>query len=327
MSIACSQQTPAQASGFAVDDLGPGGLINKPGPPHLWLQSNPNDPRSAAIESAIAAYPAALWLAGDLDADRRNLQDTVDLARAENGTMQVVLYNIPGRNDGIDPPNEEIGAELYRAWIDGISEMIGDLPAILVIEPDALWFVDRQYADDPAGAAERIELMGYAVRTFAENNNTRQYIDAGTASGSVTAERMAQLLRLVDTKAREGMTPEATDRFSVGFAVNTSSFAPTGRIQNYAQDIRSSLFAMTGKQAHYVVDTSRNGNPDWDGTWCNPTGRRLGNTPAVINGDDGHDYDLWLKGPGDSDGGCGSAPTSVGGQFLPEVAMEMINRG
>jgi endoglucanase len=65
--------------------------------------------------------------------------------------------------------------------------------------------------------------------------------------------------------------------------------------------------------AHFVIDTSRNGEGPWvppAGTyteaqdWCNPPGRGLG-VPATTNtGSPLGDALLWVKVPGESDGTC-----------------------
>ena len=64
--------------------------------------------------------------------------------------------------------------------------------------------------------------------------------------------------------------------------------------------------------AHFVVDTSRNGQGPWTTTtvypdkqdWCNPPGRGLGLRPTADTGADLVDALLWIKTPGQSDGQC-----------------------
>ena len=64
--------------------------------------------------------------------------------------------------------------------------------------------------------------------------------------------------------------------------------------------------------AHFVVDTSRNGQGPWTTTtaypdkqdWCNPPGRGLGLRPTADTGTDLVDALLWVKTPGQSDGQC-----------------------
>ena len=64
--------------------------------------------------------------------------------------------------------------------------------------------------------------------------------------------------------------------------------------------------------AHFVVDTSRNGQGPWQPTasypdaqtWCNPPGRGVGPRPTVSTGNPLADALLWIKVPGESDGSC-----------------------
>ena len=65
-------------------------------------------------------------------------------------------------------------------------------------------------------------------------------------------------------------------------------------------------------QAHFVVDTSRNGVGPWTPTevypdpqvWCNPLDRGLGLRPTTDTGAELIDAYLWVKVPGESDGEC-----------------------
>ena len=77
--------------------------------------------------------------------------------------------------------------------------------------------------------------------------------------------------------------------------------------------------------AHFVIDTSRNGQGPWKATasypdaqdWCNPPGRGLGETPTAdpIAANPLLDAYLWVKTPGQSDGQC---TRSTGGTTDPE---------
>ncbi|RKN54957.1 endoglucanase, partial [Streptomyces klenkii] len=76
--------------------------------------------------------------------------------------------------------------------------------------------------------------------------------------------------------------------------------------------------------AHFVIDTSRNGNGPYEGTdepWCNPPGRALGDAPTAGTGDPLVDAYLWIKRPGESDGECRGGPPA--GQWWPEYALAL----
>ena len=82
----------------------------------------------------------------------------------------------------------------------------------------------------------------------------------------------------------------------------------------YADNVDNAAGAPTSptQLAHFVVDTSRNGQGPWTGgagytdrqDWCNPPGRGLGLHPTAATGNDLVDALLWIKTPGQSDGQC-----------------------
>ncbi len=103
-----------------------------------------------------------------------------------------------------------------------------------------------------------------------------------------------------------------------GFVVNVSNYYTTSASASYATNVRSGL----SSSKPFVIDTSRNGNGS-NGEWCNPAGRKLG-TPTQIGGS-GAEMLLWVKVPGDSDGQCGTAPSTPAGTFNPDLAIQLIN--
>ena len=139
-----------------------------------------------------------------------------------------------------------------------------------------------------------------------ESKNVWVYLDAGH-SDWVPANQMAQLLK------------KANIAKAHGFATNVSNYMPTGDETTYADQINNAL----GMTKPYVIDTSRNGNGSQNGQWCNPAGTQLGTTPRS----NGAEMLLWVKAPGESDGACGTAPTTVAGQYLPRLAKDLISGG
>jgi endoglucanase len=95
--------------------------------------------------------------------------------------------------------------------------------------------------------------------------------------------------------------------------------------------------------SHFVIDTSRNGQGPWippphpagdPQDWCNPPGRGLGLRPTADTGQPLIDAYLWIKIPGESDGGCyrwTSGPTDpvrggidpAAGQWFADMALEL----
>jgi endoglucanase len=75
----------------------------------------------------------------------------------------------------------------------------------------------------------------------------------------------------------------------------------------------ATLAGANAPKAHFVIDTSRNGQGPWAPPkgkypdaqdWCNPPGRGLGELPTTTTGDPLMDAKLWIKTPGQSDGQC-----------------------
>ncbi len=171
--------------------LGPGGLVAFPDAASQWVAAHPRNRWTPSIKSRITGRPSALWLTGNESFG--NLNAAVHLAAARRGTLTLTLWNIPLRYDGLSGLSK-VTVSQYETWVDTIAARLHATRAIIVLEPDALWFYDRM--PDAASKAQRVAAMRYAVDTLrAKAPYTRVYIDAGTSSGSVTPARMAELLR------------------------------------------------------------------------------------------------------------------------------------
>lgn len=303
-----TQPDPSPVTPPDIGGLG-SGFVAFPNDTDRWVNENPDDPRTPRIRQTLAGKPSSLWLTGDESFG--NLREYTQRARQADGTMTLVLYNIPQRWDGLSQPSD-VTLDEYRHWVSRVADGIGDTRALIVLEPDALWFYDRLPSDEQRD--DRMTALRFAVTELRNRApNARVYVEAGTASGSVTPRRMAELVRQV----------------GVGdYAVNVSSYAPADRIGDYAQQVRAGLQRQGVRDPRYVVDTGRNGAEAWDNTWCNPAEQRLGETPGRVASPSGQDFRLWVKTPGTSDGDCGregAGAGSVGGEFLPEVAYRMIS--
>jgi endoglucanase len=160
-----------------------------------------------------------------------------------------------------------------------------------------------------AGAtAERYALLGHAVDVLRANPGTVVYLDAGNPTWIREPARMAAALRRAGVERAHG------------FALNVANFETTADNVAYG----TALSRLLGG-AHFVVDTSRNGNGPaaigaGDRHWCNPPGRRLGDAPTTRTGNPLVDAYLWVKRPGESDGAC-SPGAPPAGRWWPEYAL------
>lgn len=262
----------------------------------------------AAALARIAAQPSALWLGGG-DA-RAKAEDLTLRATAAGRTALLVVYDIPHRDCGRFSAGGAADGPAYRAWIADLATALADRSAWVVLEPDAVAHTLDSCGVTAAVAAERYELLAYAVQELKKHPKVRVYVDAGNAGWVKEPGPLADALR------RSGV--ETAD----GFAVNVSNFYTTEQSSAFGARISA---ALGGR--HFVIDTSRNGNgPLGDKDWCNPAGRALGEAPTTTTGRAGVDAYLWVKNPGESDGDCGRGEPGAGQFWLP-YALGLAARG
>ena len=171
-----------------------------------------------------------------------------------------------------------------------------------MLEPDALG-LSRNFADAGQRAARR-QLLATAVGILKQQPNVKVYIDA---SMWVPTDEMATLL--VDAGVHK----------ADGFSVNVAAFNTLATSYAFGNAVSAKLGG-----AHYVVDSSRNGQGPLGGEWCNPPGRGLGVPPQIPPGQPLVDALLWIKRPGESDGTCNGGPRA--GDFWVEYAQGLVAR-
>lgn len=252
----------------------------------------------------VANTPTAYWM--DHISSPAVDAKYIATAQAAGAMPLLALYGIPNRDCGSYAAGGFGSADAYRGWIDGVAAAIGGGPAAVILEPDALAMIDCL---SPAQQQERLDLMSYAVDTLTRNPATAVYVDAGHPRW-VPADVMAGRLNQVGVaKAR-------------GFSLNTANFFTNAELMGYGGVISG----MTNG-AHYVMDTSRNGNGPAEGDpmyWCNPSGRALGDRPTTATGNPQVDAFLWVKRPGESDGACAGGEPSAG-TFVPQYAIDLAS--
>ncbi|NJP77882.1 glycoside hydrolase family 6 protein [Streptomyces telluris] len=204
----------------------------------VWQEQGRED--DAVVLQRIAKEPVAVWLTGD---DPKAQAESVTRQAERSGVIPVlVAYNIPQRDCGQYSSGGAPDATHYRSWAARAAAGIGSRRAWIVLEPDAL----AQWASGcvPAAAAkQRLALIAQAVRTFKSKPGVSVYIDAGNP-GWIRDHNM------MVTALTEAGIAEAD-----GFALNVSNFHTTPVTRAYGDH----LSALLGG-AHYVIDTSRNGN-------------------------------------------------------------------
>jgi endoglucanase len=264
---------------------------------NAWRQSRPAD---ASAMDTLANQPTAQWF-GDWNGDiSHDVHAAVAAAQSKGQTPVLVAYNIPGRDCGGYSSGGTNSPSGYRSWIQSFANAIGDSPAVVIVEPDALAGMNCL---NPGDQQTRLSLLSDAVNALKSKSHTAVYLDAGH-NGWVDVSTMASRLSSANISRADG------------FALNVSNFGSTADNTNYGAKISA---AVGGK--HFVVDTSRNGNGA-DGNWCNPSGRAMGAKPTTSTGNPAVDAYLWIKTPGESDGNCNGGPSA--GNWWGDYALGLV---
>ncbi|MGW4725262.1 glycoside hydrolase family 6 protein [Streptomyces sp. NPDC004291] len=262
----------------------------------------------ARVLRRISERPAAQWPPGDDPVPE--IARAVRGAAAGNRTAVFVAYNIPHRDCGMYSAGGAHDGEAYRKWIDSFAAALGDAPAIVVLEPDAVPHVVDGCT--PAGYHdERYALLAGAVDRLKRQPRVRVYLDAGNPAWIDDPAKLVEPLRRAGVARADG------------FSLNVSNFQTDEAVRGFG----GALSGLLGG-ARFTVDTSRNGAGPLPGdraeAWCNPPGRALGAPPTDRTGDALVDAYLWIKRPGDSDGECRGGPAA--GTWWPEYALGLARR-
>ena len=258
-----------------------------------------HNPALVASLGQLAQTPTAIWLTPE-KYPLRNVERRVDKLlkkSVESGkTAILVVYGVPNR-DCENYSSGGLSAQLYPRWVRAISRAISGRKAVVILEPDALALTEKCQNE-----AQRVSEIRSDIAKL-KQTAAITYVDIGHSSW-LSSDEAIRLLKLV-----------GVDRIQ-GFALNVSNYNLNQDERNYGQTISQALAG-----AHYVIDTSRNGNGS-DGNWCNPAGRMLGELPAATFLNGSQDAGLWIKPPGESDGYCGGGPKA--GRWWPERAKELL---
>jgi endoglucanase len=269
-----------------------------------WRATRPTD--AEQIEK-IASQPMAKWF-GSWNSTTSIRNDVANAVAAITGGGSVpvfVAYNIPQRDCGGLSGSNTLTVDGYRTWISEFARGLGQAPAVVILEPDAL---AAMACLSPADQDTRVSLIKYAVDQLRSNGQAKVYLDAGHARWQSASTMAARLTAAGITSA-------------TGFSLNVSNFITDADNVAYGEQL-SKLIG--GK--HFIIDSGRNGlGPTADMQWCNPEGRAIGRRPTTQTGHALVDAYLWIKTPGESDGACNGHPAS--GAWMPEYALGLAVRG
>lgn len=258
---------------------------------------------------------------------------------------------------------------------------LGIIPWYTTINGSQDWC--KPAAANPAtAAADRFAMLRYAVDALKAKPNASVYLD-GTHSGWLGSGDAADRLVMAGVQRANGFfvnvsnyqaTPQllkygtwiskciyygtntAEGGWRLGhfnwcasqyYPASPGDFSTWGRTDAwYADNVDNAANPPSGPNAlaHFVIDTSRNGQGPWAvpaGTypdnqdWCNPPNRGVGIRPTTDTGNALADAFLWIKIPGESDGQCdrgtgtgldparGNTADPAAGAWFPQQALEL----
>ncbi|GAA1277663.1 hypothetical protein GCM10009634_21320 [Saccharothrix xinjiangensis] len=209
---------------------------------------NPEWSARAAAEpggAAVADQPTAVWLDSMATVHgsngRMGLRDHLDEALRQGADLvQVVLYDIPGRDCGRLSSNGELAFDqlpTYRAeFVDPIAEVLRDpayagLRVVAVVEPNSLPFMVTHVppSSEWTSLCEQVrasdayhQAIGYALARLGAIPNVYSYLDVGHHGNLGWDDYRAAFVQVL---ARAAGTAGSTFADVHGFVANTSNYS------------------------------------------------------------------------------------------------------
>ncbi|MFG2698554.1 glycoside hydrolase family 6 protein [Kitasatospora sp. NPDC048407] len=267
-----------------------------------WVAANPGDSRTPVISKRIASQPQGIWFSNYRPTTVTSDVRAVTAAAEQAGqTPVLVAYAIPNRDCGGASAGGAPDLASYDAWVGKFAAGLGSSRSLVILEPDSIALTTCLTAQQQN---DRFASLARAVSTIhAASPAAKVYLDGGHSTWNSAAEQANRL---------RGAGVLNAD----GFFTNVSNFNTTAGESAFAHNVLAALG--NPGNLHAVIDTSRNGNGPAGSTWCDPSGRAIGNYPTASTGDGAVDAFLWVKPPGEADG-CAAAA----GTFVPDIAYQL----
>lgn len=260
------------------------------------------------VEQYIAKVPQFRWVGyGDLEGQ---LSGYLAGARRNNELAQISLYGIPNRDAGGPSSGGAPNLREYIKWVNQFTSLLASTPSLVIVETDTIIHMSGLTSTQKE---ERLACLNYAVHALRDScPNAFIYLDGGDGRWNKAVDIAPWLVKAGIAGAR-------------GFSINVANFNTTSSIDAFSTGLNTELGKWGISPKHYIIDTSRNGKgPDEQGTWCNPSGRKIGEHPRAFS-TGLRDSVVWVKHPGESDGPCGVAPESESGEFIPALAVNLYD--
>ena len=230
------------------------------------------DKADAALIGVMIDTPQAVWFtSGSPESVQQDVKSTVKRAEAKGTVPILVAYNIPFRDCSQFSAGVATSVAEYEAWIDGFAAGIGNGEAVVILEPDGLgiipWYTSLDgvldwcqpiVANPETAAADRFEMLNYAVDALKAHPNVNVYLD-GTHSAWLNVGEAAS--RLVQAGVKRADC----------FFLNVSNYQFSTNLVQYGTWISDCIaYATTVNPGNFVGCPNQywNGGPatGWDGT-------------------------------------------------------------
>ena len=132
----------------------------------------------AAKVRRIAEQPSGEWLLPENAADQA--RGFTEAAQKADRDAQLVVYNLPHRDCGQYSGGGAADGNAYREFIDQVASGIGDRPATVILEPDAVQHMVDNCTPEQFHE-ERYDLLKGAIAKVKSLKETKVYLDAGNA--------------------------------------------------------------------------------------------------------------------------------------------------
>ena len=192
--------TPAPTGAPAGDPLGGDSFYVDPSDSAVvaehQLQAEGQTADAAALEK-IASQPEAIWLTDD---GSPSVVPQIMQAAAATHTVPVfVAYDIPWRDCGQYSSGGAADPADYEAFVNSLSDGLGQGKAVVIVEPDAL---SEMSCLSSSQQQSYDQMIRYAVQRIDTDANASAYVDAGNPTWQPAATEAAALQQAIGS--REG---------------------------------------------------------------------------------------------------------------------------
>jgi endoglucanase len=254
------------------------------------------------------------------------------------------LANLPS-----DCPGAYPGQDIAAITAGRIADIRYAGEQIMAADPAALVYLDAGHSAWHAvgDIAQRLDAAGVReFQGFSLNVSNYQPTPQLDQYGTWIAKCIYYANNAAEGGWRLGHYDYCASQYYPATVTDYSTWALTDEWYATNVDQAANPPTSTAQLAHFVVDTSRNGQGPWTTStaypdkqdWCNPPGRGLGLRPTTHTGVPLADAYLWIKTPGQSDGQCnrgiagsttdpewGGIVDPAAGDWFPQQALQLAH--